>query len=268
MSTPSRGAKATGYRQTIVISDTQYPFVDEAAEKAVMDYVADAEPDQIIQIGDFADFYSLASFDKKISPSQRLHLQEEVEVSRRKLRDWAGLVPKRTKKVLIEGNHEARVARYLEQQGGEFFDLSELSVSSLLRVEDAGWDYVGPYGAGTWVGLPGGLWATHGDFARKWSADSAQAHLTKYGHSVIHGHTHRLGAFFQTLQGADGPRMLGAYEVGCLCDFDTTPRASMSNDWQLGIATVWTSKTSPRFHVDLHAIVDGGFVAGGRRYGR
>lgn len=257
-----------GYEQTIIIPDTQYPWIDEAAEKALMDFVSDQQPDQLLQIGDFADFYSLANFDKKISPSQRLHLEEEVHLGRRKLVEWASLVPRKTRKKLIEGNHEARVARYLEQQGGEFFDLSELSVDALLHVEQAGWEYIGPYGAGTWVGKPGGLWATHGDFARKWSADSAQAHLLKYGHSVIHGHTHRLGAFYQTLQGADGPRTLGAFEVGCICSFETTPRASNTNDWQHGFAVVWTSKTSTRFHVDLIAITDGGFVAGGKKYGR
>lgn len=260
--------RASGYLQTVVISDTQYPWIDSSAERAVMDYIADNQPDQIIQIGDFADFYSLANFDKKISPSQRMHLEEEVQISRRKLREWSALVPKRTPKILIEGNHEARVARYLEQQGGEFFDLQELSVSALLRVQEAGWEYVGPYGAGVWVGQPGGLWATHGDFARKWSADSAQAHIDKYGHSVIHGHTHRLGAFYKTLQGADGERTIGAFEVGCLCDFKTTPRGSTTNDWQHGFGVVWTSKTSPRFHVDLIAIVEGGFITGGRRYGK
>lgn len=257
-----------GYNQTVVIPDTQYPWIDTDAERALMDFVSDQQPDQLIQIGDFADFYSLANFDKKISPSQRMHLEEEVNLSRAKLREWASLVPRRVPKKFIEGNHEARVARYLEQQGGEFFDLSELSVASLLRVEEAGWEYIGPYGSGTWVGRPGGLWATHGDFARKWSADSAQAHISKYGHSVIHGHTHRLGAFYQTQQGADGPRTLGAFEVGCLCSFSTTPRATTVTDWQHGFAVVWTSKTTPRFHVDLVAITEGGFVAGGRKYGR
>lgn len=257
-----------GFDQTIIIADTQYPWIDKDAERAFMDFVTDQQPDQLIQIGDFADFYSLATFDKKISPSQRVHLQEEVDLSRRKLVEWAALVPRKTRKILIEGNHEARVARYLEQQGGELFDLNELSVEALLRVEQAGWRYVGPYGAGVWVGQPGGLWATHGDFARKWSADSAQAHVLKYGHSVIHGHTHRLGAFYQTQQGADGPRTIGAFEVGCLCSFDDTPRATKTNDWQHGGAVVWTSKGSPRFHVDLVAIVDGGIVYQGKRYGR
>lgn len=257
-----------GYEQTVIISDTQYPWIDAPAEAALMEFVAETQPDQIIQIGDFADFYSLANFDKKITPSQQVYLEEEVSLSRRKLVEWASLVPRKTRKVFIEGNHEARVARYLEREGGAFFDLAELSVSSLLRVEEAGWKYVGPYGAGVWVGRPGGLWATHGDFARKWSADSAQAHLAKYGHSVIHGHTHRLGAFYQTLQGADGPRTLGAFEVGCICSFNDTPRSSVTNDWQHGFAVVWTSKTSPRFHVDLVAIVDGEFVYAGKKYGR
>jgi predicted phosphodiesterase len=257
-----------GFVRTVIISDTQYPWVDEAAEAALMEYVAQTQPDQLIQIGDFIDLYSLATFRKGVSPSERMYLREEVKVGKAKLREWGDLVPK-ARKVLIEGNHEGRLARYLEDNGPELFDLSDnLSVPALLGTEEAGWEYIGPYGEGLWVGQPGGLWATHGELVRKWSGVTAHAHVEKYGHSVIHGHTHRLGSFYQTRQGANGPVSIGGFEVGCLCSFTKTPRASSIVDWQHGFAVVYTSKTSARFHVDLVSIVDGGFVYGGKRYGR
>ena len=255
------------YLQTVVISDTQYPWIDKPAEAAVQQFIADNQPDQIIQIGDFADFYSLATFRKQLPPSERVYLRREVETSRDKLREWGSLAPN-ARKVFIEGNHEARLARYLEDQGGELFDLNDrLTVPLLLETEQAGWEYVGPYGAGMWVGKPGGLWATHGNYARKASGASAKAHVEQYGHSIIHGHTHRLAAYHKTAQSAKGPRTISGYEVGCLCSLTKTPRATEVVDWQHGFAIVWTSPTTTDFHVDLVNIHKGKFVYAGVQYG-
>lgn len=259
-------ALASDYLQTVIIPDTQYPWVDKAAEAAVMEYVKAEQPNQIIQLGDFLDLNSLATFRQELPPGERIYLRQEIEIGRERLKAWSALAPK-ARKILIEGNHEERLSRYLADNGGELADLASdgLNIPSLLGAKEAGWEYVGPYGAGIWVGFEGGLWATHGEIVRKWSADSAQANvIEKYGHSVIHGHTHRLGSFYHTLQG----RTLAGFEAGCLCDFNRTPRGTTVVNWQHGFAVVWTSKKSLRFHVDLIAITDGGFVYGGRKYGR
>ncbi len=234
-----------------------------------MEYVERTQPDEIISVGDFVDFYSLASFRKRVEPSLRTYLKEEVDLARTKLREWGGLAPNARKRLIL-GNHEDRLQRYLEDQGGELFDLfgDDLSIENLLRTKEAGWEVIGPYGAGCWAGEPGGLWVTHGEIARKWSGYSAKANvMEKYGHSVLHGHTHRLGSFYHTRRSAFGNETIVGYEIGSLCDPETTPRASSMVDWQHGFAVGWISETSPRFHVDLVAISDGGFVLGGIKYG-
>lgn len=264
------GSASEDYRHVVILSDTQYPWIHEPSEQAVMEYVARTQPDELISVGDFMDFYSLASYRKGTPPSSRTYLLEEVEMGRAKLREWADLAPNARRRLVI-GNHEDRLVRYLEDNGGELLDLfgDDLSLESLLRTRDSGWEVIGPYGAGCWVGEPGGLWVTHGELARKWSGFSAKANvMEKYGHSVVTGHTHRLGAFFHTRQPAYGPETIAGFEVGCLCDPSLTPRASAVVDWQYGFGVAWVSKTSPRFHVDLVAITDGGFVLGGVKYGR
>jgi len=252
-----------GYRHVVIVPDTQYPYINEPAEAAVQEYISRTQPDEVLFLGDFMDFYSLGTFRKKVPPKDRIWLPDEVELGRAKVAEWSALSPNANYK-LIAGNHEERLERYLEDNGGELYGIDVLTFDRLLELDKWGWEYINPYGAGVWVGGEGGLWATHGDLARKWSGASPRGHvMEKYGHSVIHGHTHRLGSFYHT--NAVGT-MVGL-EAGCLCDPETTPRATAVVDWQLGFAVAWVSPSGPRFHCDLIAITDGGFVYGGEKYG-
>jgi predicted phosphodiesterase len=239
-----------GYTTTVIVSDTQYPWVHEPSEKVCQAFIRDTQPDAVIQIGDMMDLYSLARFRKNMSLDDRYEvggtLMQEVELGRRKLSEWRALAPN-AKYTWIEGNHEARLARYSEDFGGELFGLDTLTIPEVFQTQARGWDYIGPWGQGMWVGNEGGLWATHGDFARKWSGYSAKAHVEAFAHSVIHGHTHRLGAYYQT--GAE--RMVAGFEVGCLCDRNATPRAVPVVNWQTGFAVVYTDDNGTDFWVNL-----------------
>lgn len=267
-----RGARERGeivpagdFRTTVVIPDVQYPWVHQPSEKVLMQFIKDTQPEQVIQIGDFMDLYSLAGFRKGMSQQERVEIggtfQQEVDLGRAKLSEWRELAPD-ADYTWIEGNHEFRLARYAEDNGGELFGLEALTIESLYQTNERGWSYVGPYMEGMWVGLEGGLWATHGDFVRKWSAWSARAHTETYAHSVIHGHSHRLGAYYQT--GAAG--MVAAFEVGCLCDRRATPRATSVVNWQTGFAVVYTSTEDLQFWVNLVNIEKGRFVYGGKEW--
>lgn len=255
------------YEHVVIVSDTQYPWIDEPAEQAVMSYIKDTKPKRVIQIGDFVDAYYASSYLKKEEPDQRPIAGDEVRLVREKAKEWKALAP-RAEWFLIEGNHEERMRRYLESKAPELRTLDEFAPENLFGFTDAGWNYVKPYGNGMWVGLPGGLWATHGNLARKWSGYSARGHvIEQYGHSVIHGHTHRLGSFYHTNRSIDGAeRVVAGFEVGCLCSTSSTPGATAVRDWQHGFASVWVSTTSPRFQVELIPIVDGEFLIDGKSY--
>lgn len=262
-------AELPGYDRVVVIPDTQWPFQDDHAEAALLEFISKNPGKRLVHLGDAADFYSLASFRKALPPSERMYLREEVAAVRAKFRQYADAASGYDELVIIKGNHDERLDRYLELQGGELFDLvgDVLSYEAVTGAKEAGWNVVGPYGKGIWLGQPGGIWATHGDYARADSGASARAHLRKYGHSVIHGHTHRLAQVFFTHNGADGDRTIVGVEAGTLADPFKTPRATHFSDWQHGFAVVWTAQDSPRFHVDLVAITAGGFVCEGVRYG-
>lgn len=256
------------YKTTVIVSDTQYPYCDEVAEAVCMDFIKQTKPDQVIQIGDFADGYFASSYLKKEEPQARPSTSSEVMLVREKAKEWKALAP-RADWFLIEGNHEERIRRYLEKNAPELRELPEFRPGYFFGFEQAGWKYIEPYGAGMWVGMPGGLWATHGNLARKWSGLSAKGHvLEQYGHSVIHGHTHRLGSFYHTNRAVDGSlNVVAGFEVGCLCSVGNTPGYTGPRDWQHGFAVVHHSTTSPRFHCSLVPIVDGEAMFGGVWYG-
>jgi hypothetical protein len=245
---------------TVVIPDCQLPFIDRAAEAAAMQYVSETAPDQLIILGDFVDFTSIGTYRNRLPIRQRLSFEEELDLGKRKLAEWAALAPK-AKRIFLEGNHEDRAARYILDNAEQ---LGFLKLPDLLGMKD--WIYAGSYadGAGVWVGKRNGLWATHGQVVAKHSGWSARAHLDLLGRSVIHGHSHRLGAYYVL----KGDTAFAAFEAGTLCDFARTPRSVPTVNWQHGLASVYTSRTSPRFSVELISINQGAFVSGGRRYGR
>ena len=79
-------------------------------------YVADKRPDVIVQIGDFADFASLSSYDKGKKEIEGKRLSADWDSMRRALdileKPYAGLSKYKPRKVYVEGNHEYRVKRY------------------------------------------------------------------------------------------------------------------------------------------------------------
>lgn len=264
-----RDVRDDDFEHLVILSDTQYPYVDHDAEAAVMEYVLRTQPDQLISIGDFADLYSLSKFQKKMSYHARVLAKQdligELIVVEEKLQQWADLVPE-AKLTWIEGNHEARWLRFFEEKAEMLMDLRGFFLYDQVRAAEIGWNIIKPYGEGMWAGKPGGLWLTHGEIARKWSGFSAKANvIEKYGHSVLTGHTHRLGAFYHTT-GRQYP--LGGYEIGCLCSMEHTPRATTVVDWQHGFASVYVSRKTGRFQVQLIPVVDGGFIVEGVRYGQ
>jgi predicted phosphodiesterase len=229
----------------------------------VQQFVKDQKPDAVVHIGDFADYYSLGKYRK--SPGQaRVYLDREEAICKAKLEEWRELAPK-AEYHLIEGNHEDRVRRYLADHAQEVYGSRHDTIQVRLGIAERGWKYHSPYPrAGMWLGKHGGIWACHGKFVLQHSAYTARKHVERMGLSVIHGHTHRLGAYFRTHTLTN--KAYVGYEVGCLCDPKTTPGPEGFADWQFGFASVWVSTKTKRFHVDLVAITDGGCVVAGKEY--
>lgn len=242
-----------GMERHVNIGDTHGIYVDQRTWKAVLDFIRDFKPHQVNLLGDIADFYDISRFDK--NPNRRVVLGVEIEFTREVILSELRAAAPRARIVWLEGNHENRLKRYLWSRAPELASLPGLDMRSLFRLESLKIQY---QNANLEIG---DIQMTHGHMARKHSGQTAKAMLDDYGTSVIHNHTHRLGAVYKTDRGGE----YVAFENGCLCALDPEYIPGVPN-WQQGFSVGWVLE-SGRFHFEQIAILDGKFIYGGRFFG-
>lgn len=238
----------------VVFNDCQVPFHDYATLKAIENFMIDFEPTAIINAGDFLDFYHLSDFDKNPSRVKGSGLQDELDIGRTLLTRWGDQNPK-ARKILIQGNHEDRLRRFIWRHPG-VAGLRDLDLARLLRVEDE-WEVL-PYKS---LVQYGSLLIEHGDLVRQHSAYTAKAMFEKRGQSGIVGHTHRFGVYSRT----DATNDYIYVENGCTCRLD--PEYAPYPNWQQSFT--YTIAHGPKsLQVVPVPITNKGFRAEGRWYAR
>lgn len=228
----------------LVLSDQHIPYQDRGVESLTLDFIREHKPDAIHLLGDVLDFYTLSRFDK--DPARSGQLQDDLDQGC----DYINRIRRHTRAPLIwsEGNHENRLRRYLWGTAPALAGLRSLRFEDLLRLAEFKINWapaMKPYKVGK-------LLFTHGELVRKWSGMTAKGHYEKYGCSVIHGHTHRLGSFYHSTY----ENSHGAWENGCLCEL--SPEYMVSPDWQNGWSVVWFY--GDYFHVEQVCVSGGQYV--------
>jgi hypothetical protein len=242
-----------GLEKHVNIGDTHGVFVDQRTWAAVLDFVRDFKPDQINLLGDIADFYDISRFDK--NPNRRIVLGKEIEFTRDVILAELRRAAPKSRIIWVEGNHENRLQRYLWSRAPELASLPGMDMRELFRLRDLKITY-------TQQSLEvGDIQMTHGHMARKHSGWTAKAMMDEYGTSVIHNHTHRLGAIYKTDRGGE----YVAFENGCLCNLNPEYINGVPN-WQHGFSVGWVLPHG-RFHFEQITILDGRFVYGGKFFG-
>lgn len=240
-------------KMSIAISDAHFPSQNATAVKMVVDFIRTQKPGRIHLLGDFCDCYHISRFDK--DPTRKDNLQDELDAVRDWLTELRDAAP-RAKIIYSEGNHEFRLRRYLCSEAKALAGLRALSLEKLLDLERLKIRFQPqdrPYRVGD-------LLFTHGQYISRWSGMSAKRHYEQYGCCVIHGHTHRLGAFYHS----DLDTCYGAWEAGCLSTL--TPDYTTAPDWQNGFAVVHHG--SRFFSVELVAIIKNQFSFRGQSFGK
>ena len=223
--------------QTILIgSDFHFPFHNVRGVRNFLKFAGDLQPDHIVLNGDLLDCYTVSAFPK--APGMP-DLQAELDMGIEFLQDLKSACPT-AKITFIEGNHEERLKRFMKTNKA-LYGLRCFQLPKLLRLDELDIDYV-EYG--DCLDFHSGVYEisiTHGHKVRKHSAYSAKGHLLdEYYANVIHGHTHRIGTFYQ--DGKLGRRR--AFEIGGLFDRDQADYVTGEKNWQNGFAVLYTSKGS------------------------
>lgn len=235
----------------VVINDAHYPYQMKSCIKLVRQFIRDVQPKRVHLLGDIVDFYAISRFDR--DPNRRETLQDEIDGASGFCEDVREDAPD-AELIYSEGNHENRLTRYLHSKAPELASLRSLKFPALMRFDELGIKYheaTKPYKIGH-------LLFTHGEIVRKHSGMTASAHVDKYGCSVIHGHTHRLGSYYRT----NMTDTHGGWESGCLC---APPHYMNSPNWQRGFSVVWFD--GPKFHVEQVPIIRNKYIYHGKQYG-
>ncbi len=240
----------------VILNDIQLGFEDKRVLwDLVVPFIRELKPTGIVLNGDIVDCYSISSHRTRFKIKVNTTLKQEIaksnelmkELSFIKEREWLG------------GNHEQRWANIITDKAPELEVVDNLDFPSIFGLNKHGFNWT-EYG--DYIKL-GKLLVTHGDIVRKHSAYTAKAHFDKYGTSVIHGHTHRMGWYCHTnIAGA-----YGAWENGCLCRLDGLGYTKHP-DWQQGFAVVHVD-SGGAFNVQQNIILKRRFFYyGGERWER
>jgi hypothetical protein len=240
--------------KAVVYGDTHVPFHDPAALEVVKAVAKHVRPDCIVNVGDLVDAWQISRWDK--DPTRKDTLQENIDESRQHLAEVALAFPK-ARRVLLEGNHEARLTKAIWKLEGAARELPKLRLfqttmtwPTLLELDAIGWEWIGERDQTRTSVLPK-IITKHGSALRSWSGGSARAEWTKYGASGLSGHSHRLGLYLHR----DHNGTASWIETGCTCLLD--PPYGTDYDWQQGCVVLTWNKDRRLMQTEFVSVRDG-----------
>lgn len=172
-------------RTALVIPDCHIPYHDARAYQLMLDIATDIGIDELVILGDYADFYAINSHGK--DPKMSSILQEEITEVVMKLSELKELFPK-AKRVFIQGNHEYRLERYIAKNCPDLYGIFD--TPSVLELNILGFEYIPFSPTQRYNVLGSNLIARHQPLSggKHVAQNTAEKAMT----SVIFGHTHRI----------------------------------------------------------------------------
>jgi predicted phosphodiesterase len=178
-------------KQYIIIPDIHVPFHDSkytAFISRLLSFIkSQGKLKGIVQLGDFVDFFQISSYPK--DPARRNSIKDDLDDYTTLMNEWATYLPRNGEYHQLEGNHEARLQKYISNNAKEIYELVE-SVKSYLttRFKSSGSKFCW-HTYKKWNSLViGDVTLLHGFY---YNQHTAATNLNKYKTSVICGHTHR-----------------------------------------------------------------------------
>jgi hypothetical protein len=246
-------AQRTTARTTVVLPDTQIgfrryedgtldPTHDERAIACALEIARELDPWRIVLLGDTMD---LSQWSSKflIQPEFVFTTQPAVDRAHLLLADCRSIVGEDGHVVLLEGNHDDRVAISIAKNAMEALRLRQanapeswpvLSIPNLLRTDELGVEYVGGYPAGKVKlaeahGRQSPLYARHGV-----GAGNVQKDAKSMGQSFVQGHGHHLSVHAETYEYDERAIDVEVWSLGCLCRVDRAVPGTFSGNHAKG----------------------------------
>jgi len=237
-------------KTALIIPDTHLPYEDKRAYKLMLQVADDIGIDEVCILGDYGDFYAVSSHGRH--PLLLHTLKEEVEAVNARLDELDNLFP-RAKKVFIEGNHEHRLERYIQDKAPALFGVTDTEHLFGLDRRPL-WRFI-DYG-------PKQIHSVLGSFLRARHeplGNSAKLTASRALCSLVYGHIHRIEE--SHIVGIDGSNHV-AFSVGWLGNKDLHKiygYVKGHHQWQMGFGLVYVNpKTRLFYHHKVHILTQGG----------
>lgn len=241
------------YERSLFFSDLHIPYQNKEAVAALLKFTEWFKPSFIFIVGDLIDFYSISHFLK--DPTREQTIQDDLDEAHSFLSDLRKAAPE-SKIVFFEGNHEARLTKYVWTNAKALAPLRNMKLEELLGLSKLGIEFKGQLEEFFFHGFA----IEHGFNAKKFSSYTAKGQIDEKGCSGLSGHTHRMGVYFKTDTNGDHVW----FEDGCLCE--RRPEYIKSPNWQNGFCVGYFKKTNHRFHVEPVIFTGGKAVYAGREF--
>lgn len=214
---------------------------DEQYLEALIGVVRYFRPARIVFHGDNMDLAAFSTF--KNDPGYLQTIRQTIKTTyeyKRRFREAAG---DDAEFIYIEGNHEARIRKRLQDVLPEAAALSVVddntpvwSPEHFLRLPELGIQYIGPYGERVYRD---GILYLHGEVIGAEGGDTTSKMIKKYGGRTAQGHTHRLGLNFHTEWTEAGEVEGWAMEVGYGGRMDGVVPGGKYQNWKRGFGCTW-----------------------------
>lgn len=249
-------------KRICIISDTQMPFDDRKAIKALVRFIGEYQPTELIHIGDLMDFPQPSRWNKGTRGEFEGSIFEDCEQAKSRL-----LGPIREVYDgpfgVHEGNHDLRPREYLEKNSPALYGTGAFNIETLLDFDGFGIELLPEFNpvAPDWItthGHRGGI--SLSQIAGNTAVNAAK----KFNTSVIMGHTHRQGiSAYTTGYGGSVRKLVYGMEVGHLMNMKLASYLKGgTGNWQQGFGLLTVdgqhvkAETIPinrgRFSVDGH----------------
>lgn len=223
----------------VVLSDIQAPYEDRKLLRSAINFVSDYQPDEVVQIGDLADFPKPSRWSKGTAAEFEGSVYEDCAYIRKNFFEPLRAVYSGPLGIL-EGNHDERPRVYLKQYAPALAGTDHFDMENLLDFDSFGARKLPEFHefAPDWVithGHRGGIRLT-----QEAGRTALNAAVQKFFKSVIMGHTHRLGKISKSFgYSGDVHRTFTGVEVGNMMDMRLAGylKGGTAN-WQQGFAVI------------------------------
>lgn len=238
---PEPGTGAPVGRLVAVMGDQQAPYHDPELHRAVLRWLADVEPGELVLTGDTLDFPTISRHRDRVG--WNAGVQECVNAGFALLSDYRDAAPSaRISK--LRGNHDWRLESEIMDRAerlafirpadrGDTVETHLYSVRRMLHLDALGIELAGVEGDDWRYGealLAPGLVVRH--------EPPSAAKAARLNRSVMAGHTHRQSIRCMTsFDENDEPVVRTIVEVGCLARTREGLGYTERPDWQAGFAT-------------------------------